>query len=177
MKLSWNCGAVKVGSPNQAASDTPSRLTRKWVVTSPAPVGAVISPTTTSSTQDNRKPKISARKIAIRDQKPRKATAATMVKIITSIATPGSCGQYTPATTGARLNPISMTTAPLTTGGNTVRTARPPTRWMSTPTAARVRPATRMAPVTDAEVPPVARMATTCLLYTSDAADEEDSVD
>src|SRR5664279_5524241 len=105
MKLSWNCGAVKVGSPNQAASDTPSRLTRKWVVTSPAPVGAVISPTTTSSTQDSRKPKISARKIAIRDQKPRKATAATIVKIITVSATPGSCGQYTPATTAGQVEP------------------------------------------------------------------------
>ena len=35
MKLSWNCGAENVGNPNQGASDTPSRLTRKWVVTSP----------------------------------------------------------------------------------------------------------------------------------------------
>ena len=93
MKLSWNGGACSVGRPNQAASDTPLRSTRKWVVTSPAPVGAVISPTTLSSTQDSRNPKISARKIAIRDQKPRKATVATMVKIITVKATPGSCGQ------------------------------------------------------------------------------------
>ena len=82
-----------VGKPNQAASDTPLRSTRKWVVTSPAPVGAVISPTILSSTQDSTKPKISARKIAIRDQKPRKATAATMVNTITVNATPGSCGQ------------------------------------------------------------------------------------
>ena len=63
------------------------------MVTSPAPVGAVISPTTLSSTQDSRKPKISARKIAIRDQNPRKATVATMVNTMTVNATPGSCGQ------------------------------------------------------------------------------------
>jgi hypothetical protein len=74
-----------------------------------------------------RNPKISARKVAIRHQKPRMATAATIVKIIT-VATPGPCSQYTPATTWARLKPISMTTAPLATWGNTVRTARPPTK-------------------------------------------------
>src|SRR6478609_1630527 len=84
-----------------------------------------------------------------------------MVNTITVNATPGSCGQYTPATTGARLNPISMTTAPLTTGGSTRRTTCPPTTCTTMPTTARVTPATRIAPVTDAVLPPAARIATT----------------
>ena len=66
------------------------------------------------------------------------------------------------ATTGARLKPISMTTAPVTAGGSTL--------WI-TPAAdevdehadqrASTRPATRIAPVTSAESPPWARIAAT----------------
>src|SRR5680860_704201 len=52
------------------------------------------------------------------------------------------------ATTGARLNPINITTAPVTTGGSTECSTRGPATWMSTPTAASTAPATRIAPVT-----------------------------
>ena len=48
-----------------------------------------------------------------------------------------------------------------TTGGSTWCSTRDPRKWMSTPTRARTRPATRMAPVTSAESPPFARMAAT----------------
>ena len=65
------------------------------------------------------------------------------------------------ATTGARLNPISMTTAPVTTGGSTACSTREPAKWMPTPQASSTRPAIRIAPVTSGEVPPCARMATT----------------
>jgi hypothetical protein len=87
--------AVRVEIRTRLATD-PSRLTRKWVVTPPAPVGAVITPTIRSSAQESRKPKIKARKIAIRAPKPRKATVATTVNSLTGIATTGSCGQDHP---------------------------------------------------------------------------------
>lgn len=72
-----------------------------------------------------------------------------------------SCGQYVSATTGARLKPMSMTTAPVTTGGSTLVSAAAPARWMKTPTSASATPATRRAPVTCCGVPPWAPIATT----------------
>jgi hypothetical protein len=65
------------------------------------------------------------------------------------------------ATTGARLNPMSMTTAPVTTGGSTACSTREPRKWMATPHAASTRPAIRIAPVTSAESPACCRIATT----------------
>ncbi len=69
------------------------------------------------------------------------------------IATHGSEGMYVPVATGARLKPISMTTAPVTTGGSTALTVCGPKKWMTTPTRARTMPATRIAPVTSAGPP------------------------
>ena len=65
------------------------------------------------------------------------------------------------ATTGARLKPISMTTAPVTAGGRTLWISPEPAKCTSTPTARSTRPATMIAPVTSAESPPWARIATT----------------
>ncbi len=57
---------------------------------------------------------------------------------------------------------MSMTTAPVTTGGSTLCRTVDPRKWMSTPTSASTTPATRIAPVTVAEVAPsCARIATT----------------
>ena len=66
-----------------------------------------------------------------------------------------------PATTGARLNPISMTTAPVTAGGSTLWIMPEPEKWTSTPTSSSTMPATMIAPVTSAESPPCARIAAT----------------
>ncbi len=63
--------------------------------------------------------------------------------------------------TVARLKPISITTAPVTAGGSTSRTNWLPPKCTSTPTAARISPAMRIAPVTWAESPPCARIAAT----------------
>ena len=57
---------------------------------------------------------------------------------------------------------MSMTTAPVTTGGSTVCSTLEPRKWMATPTSASTTPATRIAPVTVADVAPfMARIATT----------------
>ena len=56
---------------------------------------------------------------------------------------------------------MSMTTAPVTTGGSTLCSTEEPRKWMATPTSASTRPATRIAPVTSAESPPLARIAAT----------------
>jgi hypothetical protein len=66
-----------------------------------------------------------------------------------------------PAATGARLKPMSMTTAPVTAGGSTRLTTPMPAKWISTPTRARTTPATRMAPTTSPESPPLVRIAAT----------------
>ena len=49
---------------------------------------------------------------------------------------------------GSRLKPISMTTAPVTAGGRIRWISWAPAKCTSTPTAARTRPPTRIAPVT-----------------------------
>jgi hypothetical protein len=54
------------------------------------------------------------------------------------------------ATTKASPNPISITTAPVTTGGNTRWMIRGPRTWMRMPHSASTTPATRIAPVTHA---------------------------
>ena len=56
---------------------------------------------------------------------------------------------------------MSMTTAPVTTGGSTLWSTAEPRKWMSTPTSRSTRPATRIAPVTSEEVPPFTRIAVT----------------
>jgi hypothetical protein len=66
-----------------------------------------------------------------------------------------------PAATGARLKPISMTTAPVTAGGSTLLTTPMPAKWMRTPTSASTTPATRIAPTTSLESPPLRRIAAT----------------
>ena len=67
-----------------------------------------------------------------------------------------------PATTGARLNPISMTTAPVTAGGSTLWMIPGPDEVdQRRPTSASTMPATMIAPVTSAESPPWARIAAT----------------
>ncbi len=103
----------------------------------------------------------------MRAQKPGSRHAAHTMNVATARAIHWSCGQYTPATTGARLKPISITTAPVTAGGSTVWMRPEPATCTSTPTAASTSPATRMDPVTSAESPPWARMAAT--LATKDA--------
>ena len=75
---------------------------------------------------------------------------------MTMNASHGSCGQYVPATTGARLKPISITTAPVTTGGSARWITRAPAKWMINPTMNRVRPTTKSAPVKVAGLPPAA---------------------
>ena len=50
-------------------------------------------PKTASKSHESRKPKISARNTAIRDQKPGKRQAATTMKVAVSSATHWSCGQ------------------------------------------------------------------------------------
>ena len=85
----------------------------------------------------------------------------TMMTTMTMTAIHWSCGQYTPATTGARLKPMSSTTAPVTTGGSTFTRMPAPRKWMRTPTSASTTPATRMAPVTCCGVPPCAVTAAT----------------
>ena len=84
-----------------------------------------------------------------------------MTKTIVRKATHWSCGQYTPATTGARLKPMSMTTAPVTAGGRMRWITPAPTMWTSRPTRASTAPETRIAPVTAPLSPPPARMAAT----------------
>ncbi len=71
------------------------------------------------------------------------------------------------ATTGARLKPISMTTAPVTAGGRMRWIQWAPAKWTIRPTTASVIPPIMIAPVTSAESPPWARMAAT--LATKDA--------
>ncbi len=56
---------------------------------------------------------------------------------------------------------MSMTTAPVTTGGSTLCSTAEPAKWIATPTRASTTPATRIAPVTSCEVPPWALIATT----------------
>lgn len=99
--------------------------------------------------------------MAIRAKNPRKMTAATMRNTIVMKPTHSSWGQYTAATTGARLKPMSMTTAPLTAGGSTFCTTPPPAKCTMTPTTISTAPAMRMEPVTSLELPPWARIAAT----------------
>jgi hypothetical protein len=65
------------------------------------------------------------------------------------------------AVTGARLKPISMTTAPVTIGGIAAWMIRAPKRCTASPTRNSAKPTTRTAPVTVALVPPAALMAMT----------------
>lgn len=60
--------------------------------------------------------------------------------------------------TGARLKPISMTTAPVTIGGMAAWMIRAPKRCTASPTRNSTTPTTNTAPVTVALVPPWARM-------------------
>ena len=97
----------------------------------------------------------------MRDQNPRSASETTMTKAIVAKATHWSWGQYVWAATGARLNPISSTTAPVTAGGSTRFTTTGPACWMTRPTMASTTPDTRIAPTTSPESPPPARTAAT----------------
>jgi hypothetical protein len=93
-KFTEKLGAVKVGRPIQSASDRPERFRRSCVVASVAPPSTeVIGPTVTSSSHEKRKPKIRPRRIAMRAQKPRSSSEATMTKVIVASATHWSCGQ------------------------------------------------------------------------------------
>lgn len=56
--------------------------------------------------------------------------------------------------TGARLKPISMTTAPVTTGGRTAWMTRAPRARMAAPHRKRTAPTTSSAPVRVAASPP-----------------------
>lgn len=153
---------VPLGSPNQAASARPSKETRECGSgVQSAPPQEVIGPLRRSSSQESTNPKTSARNTAIRPQNPRNRTAAQTRNVAVSSAVHWSTGQYTDATTGARLNPISMTTAPVTAGGSTRCTSRAPARCTNTPIASSTRPETMIAPVTAAESPPAARIAAT----------------
>ncbi len=61
--------------------------------------------------------------------------------------------------TGARLKPISMTTAPVTTGGIAVWMTRAPNLRTTRPARKRTAATTSTAPVTVALSPPLARIA------------------
>ena len=90
----------------------------------------------------------------MRAQNPRSTTSAAPVKNIVASAVHWSCGQYVPAATGARLKPISMTTAPVTAGGSTAWMTPDPRKWMAMPQPARHRPTTSIAPVSVPRSPP-----------------------
>lgn len=60
--------------------------------------------------------------------------------------------------TGARLKPISMTTAPVTTGGMAAWMTRAPNRCTARPIRNSAAPTARQAPVTVALLPPCARI-------------------
>jgi hypothetical protein len=62
------------------------------------------------------------------------------------------------AVTGARLKPISITTAPVTIGGIAAWMIRAPNRCTASPTRNSAAPTTSTAPVTVALVPPWARI-------------------
>lgn len=151
-------GPCSVGSPIQSALPTPERSSRQWSVSLPLASSEWILPKTRSDTQETPYPKTSPRKIAIRDQKPRRQTTARPVNSIVSRAVHWSCGQYVEAVTGARLKPISITTAPVTTGGIVAWMIRAPNRRTASPTRNSAAPTTKTAPVTVALLPPCARM-------------------
>ena len=90
----------------------------------------------------------------MRDQKPRSTTSARPVKTIVASAVHWSCGQYVRAVTGARLKPMSMTTAPVTVGGSTAWMTRAPRTWMAMPQPTRQAPTTSIAPVRVPASPP-----------------------
>src|SRR5690625_3660346 len=153
--------SVPLGSPNHGASANPVKSTRLATSTAPSSVSVAIPPIDLSKIQDRRKPKISPRKTEMRPQKPGKRTAPITMNTATANPTHWSCGQYSPATTGARLNPISITTPPVTAGGRAALRGLTPTKWTITPTTNNTKPAIMIAPVTSAESPPWARMAPT----------------
>ncbi len=86
-------GPCRSGRPIQSARPTPDRSRRQWSVTSPLASAAWIRPKIRSSAQDRAYPKTRPRKIAIRDQKPRRQTTARPVNSITNRAVHWSCGQ------------------------------------------------------------------------------------
>lgn len=94
----------------------------------------------------------------MREKNPRRHTTASPVNSITSRAVHWSWGQYVDAVTGARLKPISITTAPVTTGGIAAWMIRAPNLCTTSPIRNSTAPTTRTAPVTVALVPPLARM-------------------
>lgn len=151
-------GAWKVGSPIQSAFPTPERSRRQWSTAAAPPAGELILPNTRSRTHDSTYPKTSPRKIAMRERKPRRQTTASPVNSITASAVHWSCGQYVEAVTGARLKPISITTAPVTTGGIAAWMIRAPNRWTARPTRKRATATTNTAPVMVATSPPLARI-------------------
>lgn len=159
MKFSWNCSPSGSEIRTRLATD-PSRLTRKWVVMPPAPVGAVISPTIRSSAQESRKPKIKARKIAIRAPKPRKATVATTVNSMTGIATTGSCGQDNPDDDRRESEPDQHDHRPADHGGQDLAQSAATNRVDQPADGGRREPRHQHDPVTDADVPPSVLMAT-----------------
>lgn len=90
----------------------------------------------------------------MREKNPRRHTTAIPVKSMTSSAVHWSCGQYVDAVTGARLKPMSMTTAPVTTGGIAAWMIRAPKRCTARPARKSATPTTKTAPVTTALSPP-----------------------
>ena len=90
----------------------------------------------------------------MRPRKPRSPTLSAITMSMTMNASHGSCGQYVFATTGARLKPISITTAPVTTGGRVLWITRAPAKWMIRPTMNKVNPTTKSAPERVAGLPP-----------------------
>jgi hypothetical protein len=86
-------GPWKDGSPIQSACPTAEKSSRQWSVSLPLPSTEWILPKIRSRAQDRMYPKTSPRKIAIRDQKPRRQTTARPVNSITSRAVHWSCGQ------------------------------------------------------------------------------------
>src|SRR5690625_14169 len=152
---------VPLGSPNHAASPIPVKSTRSATTVEPSSWTWVTPPMVMSRIQERRNPNTRPRKTAIRPQNPGNRTAPMTMNTATANPTHWSWGQYTPATTGARLNPMSITTPPVTAGGSQRLSGAVPTKCTSTPTTSSTRPATRRAPVTSEESPPGARMAPT----------------
>ena len=113
-------GPCSVGSPTQAASSTAVRSK---------------SPNAPATTY----PSTTARKIDSRDSKPRKTTVARMTADSVSRASQGDCWKL-PQAAGARLNPISATIVPDTTGGSSASTQPVPVFTTMRPISASSRP-------------------------------------
>ncbi len=86
-------GAWKDGRPIQSALATAERSSRQWSTAASPPTVEWIMPKSRSKIQEMPYPKSRPRKIAMRDQNPRRQTTAAPVNSMVSSAVHWSCGQ------------------------------------------------------------------------------------